>query len=146
MNFIFERSEWVKYCFCHEKIKFISSSRRVMFFLLYRHAYDGVFDDFPKISDHLPKFSTGIILNRGLFLWLFNRFCPWNTCTYFRLGTGNNMTFYVRGVLSQSTDLKFCLEFVQIAVNNCWHCLPYLVTTGTITRVPILLAFCFTAV
>ena len=25
------------YCFCHEKIKFISSSRRVMFFLLYRH-------------------------------------------------------------------------------------------------------------
>ena len=26
-----------------------------MFFLLYRHADDGVFDDFPKISDHLPK-------------------------------------------------------------------------------------------
>ena len=25
-----------QYCFCHEKIKFISSSRRVMFFLLYR--------------------------------------------------------------------------------------------------------------
>ena len=24
-----------QYCFCHEKIKFISSSRRVMFFLLY---------------------------------------------------------------------------------------------------------------
>ena len=45
MNFIFdvakqyftnERSEWVTDCFCHEKIKFISSSRRVMFFLLYR--------------------------------------------------------------------------------------------------------------
>ena len=48
---------FVKYCFCHEKIKFISSSRRVMFFLLYRHADDGVFDDFPKISDHLPKIS-----------------------------------------------------------------------------------------
>ena len=31
-----ERSEWVKYCFCHKKIKFISSSRQVMFFLLYR--------------------------------------------------------------------------------------------------------------
>ena len=31
-----ERSERVKYFFCHEKIKFISSSRRVMFFLLYR--------------------------------------------------------------------------------------------------------------
>ena len=53
--FMNERSEWVKYCFSHEKIKFISSRRRVMFFLLYRHADDGVFDDFPKISDHLPK-------------------------------------------------------------------------------------------
>ena len=52
-----ECSECVKYCFCHEKIKFISSSRRVMFFLLYRHADDGIFDDFPKISDHLPKIS-----------------------------------------------------------------------------------------
>ena len=27
---------FVKYCFCPSKIKFISSSRRVMFFLLYR--------------------------------------------------------------------------------------------------------------
>ena len=31
-----------------------------MFFLLYRHADDGVFDDFPKISDHLPKISEEI--------------------------------------------------------------------------------------
>ena len=45
MNFFFgvakqyftnERSKRVKYCFCHKKIKFISSSRCVMFFLLYR--------------------------------------------------------------------------------------------------------------
>ena len=28
-----------------------------MFFLLYRHADDGVLDDFPKISDYLPKIS-----------------------------------------------------------------------------------------
>ena len=28
-----------------------------MFFLLYRHADDGVSDDFTKISDHLPKIS-----------------------------------------------------------------------------------------
>ena len=28
-----------------------------MFFLLYRNADDGVFDDFPKISGHLPKIS-----------------------------------------------------------------------------------------
>ena len=44
MNFMFEwqtqyltseRSERVRYCVCHENIKFISSSQRVMFFLLY---------------------------------------------------------------------------------------------------------------
>ena len=28
-----------------------------MFFLLYRHSDDGVFDDFPKIFDHFPKIS-----------------------------------------------------------------------------------------
>ena len=45
-----ERSEWVKYCFCNEKIKFISSSRRVMFFLLYRQK------DIDKIIDfYSPK-------------------------------------------------------------------------------------------
>ena len=66
MNFMFEwqeqyltseRSERVKYCSCHENIKFISSSQRVMFFLLYKHTDDGVFYDFPKISDHFPKIS-----------------------------------------------------------------------------------------
>ena len=31
-----------------------------MFFLLYRHADDGVFDDFPKFSDHLPKISEDL--------------------------------------------------------------------------------------
>ena len=42
MNFMFEWQEQsvsaakrVRYCSCHEKIKFISSSQRVMFFLLY---------------------------------------------------------------------------------------------------------------
>ena len=44
MNFMFEwqeqcltseRSERVRYCSCHENIKFISSSQRVMSFLLY---------------------------------------------------------------------------------------------------------------
>ena len=28
-----------------------------MFFLLYKHTDDGVFDDFPKISNHFPKIS-----------------------------------------------------------------------------------------
>ena len=44
MNFMFEwqeqyltreRSERVRYCSCHENMKFISSSQSVMFFLLY---------------------------------------------------------------------------------------------------------------
>ena len=39
-----------KYCFCHEQIKFISSTRRVMFFLLYRQK------DIDKIMDfYSPK-------------------------------------------------------------------------------------------
>ena len=45
----------VRYCSCHENIKFISSSYRVMFFLLYGHTDYGVFDDFPKISEDSPK-------------------------------------------------------------------------------------------
>ena len=35
LDFMFERSERVRYCSCHENIKFISSSQRVVFFLLY---------------------------------------------------------------------------------------------------------------
>jgi len=31
-----------------------------MFFLLYRHTDDGVFYDFPKISDHFPTISMVI--------------------------------------------------------------------------------------
>ena len=47
---------FVKYCFCHEKIKFISSSRRVMFFLLHRQK------DIDKIIEgaRLPKFTSSI--------------------------------------------------------------------------------------
>ena len=52
-----ERCERVRFCSCHGDIKFISSSKRVMFFLLHRHTHDGVFDDFPTISDHFPKIS-----------------------------------------------------------------------------------------
>ena len=37
-----------------------------MFFLLYEHTDDGVFDDFPKISNHFPKISED-------FLNLFRR-------------------------------------------------------------------------
>ena len=33
----------------------VSSSKLVMFFLLYRHTDDGIFDDFPKVSEDFPK-------------------------------------------------------------------------------------------
>ena len=68
MNFMFEwqeqyltseRSERVKYCSCHENIKLVSSSYRVMFFSLYRHTDDGILDDFPKISEDFPKLFRG---------------------------------------------------------------------------------------
>ena len=66
MNFIFEwstryltseRSEGVRYWLEHEKIKFISTSGRVIFCLLYKHTYDDVIDYFPKISDRFPEIS-----------------------------------------------------------------------------------------
>ena len=37
-------------------IKLISSRKSEMIVLLYKHTADGVFDNFPKISDHFPKF------------------------------------------------------------------------------------------
>ena len=57
---------FVKYCFCHEKIKFISSSRRVMFFLLYRQ------NDIDKIIEGnyqnyvIYKITCEIIENKPL--------------------------------------------------------------------------------
>ena len=64
-----------QYCFCHEKIKFISSSRRVMFFLLYRQK------DIDKITEGndrnyvIDKLTCEIMENkplgsRMLFLWI----------------------------------------------------------------------------
>ena len=55
MNFIFEWS--TRYRFENEKIKFISISGHVIFYLLYKHTYDDVIDYFPKISYHFPEIS-----------------------------------------------------------------------------------------
>ena len=50
------RSEWVKHCFCHEKIKFMSSSRRVMFFLyMLMTAFLMIFRRFPTTLRRFPK-------------------------------------------------------------------------------------------
>ena len=57
-----ERSEWVKYCFCHEKIKFISSSRRVISSIYYidmlMTAFLIIFRRFPKIFQNCSEYQT----------------------------------------------------------------------------------------
>ena len=65
--FMNERSEWVKkYCFCPEKIKFISSSRHLMFFLLCRQ------NDIDKIMEGnyrnyvIDKLTCEIMENKPL--------------------------------------------------------------------------------
>ena len=64
-HFTNERSELVKYCFCHSKVKFLSSSRRVMFFLLYRQS------DIDKI---ITKITSSI--NSRVRLWKINHSGP----------------------------------------------------------------------
>ena len=50
-----ERSKRVRYQVEHDKIKFLSTSRHVIFCLLYKHTNGNFFDDFLKISEHFPK-------------------------------------------------------------------------------------------
>ena len=47
------------YHYGEEKIKFASTSRHVIFCVLYmyKHTNDNIFDDFSKISEHFPKIS-----------------------------------------------------------------------------------------
>ena len=45
----------VRYRVDHEKIKFVSTSGRVIFCLLYKQQYPGNFSNFPKIFEHFPK-------------------------------------------------------------------------------------------
>ena len=75
MNFMFEwqeqyltseRSERVRYCSCHDNIKFISSSQRVMFFLLYG-------DEILKISHFIVFQSSQVLLIRLGFVKGGNR-------------------------------------------------------------------------
>ena len=97
-----ERSEWVKYCFCHEKIKFISSSRRVMFFyyidmlmtallMIFRRfpttfrrfskivpkagrTLPNIFRKFPKISEDARRLPKTFEEDPKMFRWYSNEF------------------------------------------------------------------------
>ena len=101
-----EGSECVKYCFCHEKIKFISSSRRVMFFLLYRQK--GI-DKKGKIT----KITSSI--NSRVRLWKINHsgpgcsfyeFCEWCIFQYNTRVYIINMYNYGRIILSLFFKIK----------------------------------------
>ena len=50
-----ERSKRVRYQVEQEEIKFASTSGHVIFCLIYKHTFDDVFDDFPKISEDFPE-------------------------------------------------------------------------------------------
>ena len=65
--------EWVKYCFCHEKIKFISSSLCVMFFLLYRQK--------DIIREEMTEITSSI--NSGVRLWKINHSGP--GCSFYEV-------------------------------------------------------------
>ena len=54
MNFIFEWS--TRYRFENEKIKFISISGHVIFYLLYKHTYDDVIDYFRRFPTTFRRF------------------------------------------------------------------------------------------
>ena len=45
-----------------------------MFFLLYKHTDDGVFDDFPKISDLFPKILQNCSEGQTTFANIFRGF------------------------------------------------------------------------
>ena len=88
---------FVKYCFCHEKIKFISSSRRVMFFLLYR-------------QKDIDKVIEGNDRNYVIDKLTFACYCP--TC---EKNLVQRQIFFSSGSLFQFVNKKimheYCLQF-----------------------------------
>ena len=66
MNFMFEWREQYHTSERSKRVRYCSSATRTrerkihMFFLLYKHTDDGVFDDFPKTTDHFPKIPENV--------------------------------------------------------------------------------------
>ena len=80
MNFMFEwqtqyltseRSERVRYCVCHENIKFISSSQRVMFFLLYGDKISEIAHFYSLLVASVEKFFENLQIVQGLLFCVF---------------------------------------------------------------------------
>ena len=80
MNFMFEwqtqyltseRSERVRCCVCHENIKFISSSQRVMFFLLYGDKISEIAHFYSLLVASVEKFIENLQIVQGLLFCVF---------------------------------------------------------------------------
>ena len=87
-----QRCEWVKYCFCHEKIKFISSSCRVMFFLLYRQRdinklIEGNYRNYVIDKTHVWDYEFYTIRVPHVVLWILQvvYFTVKHSCVYNRV-------------------------------------------------------------
>ena len=102
-----ERSEWVKYCFHHEKITFISSSRCVIFFLLYREALARHFQPF-KAGNGVTKYATRV---PDAVSWENARhISQWNIRVYIiKCGKGSSFALY-----KSKTGISKTSHFTQL--------------------------------
>ena len=101
-----------------------------MFFLLYKHADDGVFGDFPKISDHFPKISKDFpkLFRRAdkrsrTFSEKFQKF-PKFSEDYLALSTELTMYISHRKVIRKLTFRALALR--RSESRNCGLCVVYI--------------------
>ena len=81
-TFYYQRIEWLKYCFRHEEMKLLYSSRLVMFFLLHR------LKDIDKIQYKFGREITEITssINSRVRLWKINHSDP--GCSFYEFYEG----------------------------------------------------------
>ena len=81
MNFMFEwqtqyltseRSSLVRYCVCHENIKFISSSQRAMFFLFYGDKISEIAHFYSLLVASVEKNSLKTLKSYKVFFFVFS--------------------------------------------------------------------------
>ena len=115
-----------------------------MFFLLYRHNDDGVFDGFPKVSDQLPKVSedspkhiitSSEYLNRSVSRCLerqpqANFDFALNSCRYANIGAGLFESWF-----TLTHDFP-CIKIILVAYVMCNSKLSKFKRTNTMKRKP----------
>ena len=82
MNFMFEWqtqyltsecSERVRHCVCHENIKFVSSSQRVMFFLLYGDKISEIARFYSLLVESVEKFFENLPYKAFFFVFSLSK-------------------------------------------------------------------------